>query len=146
MPLVDSNVWVALAFSGHEFHNAARAWLGSQSVRADVRFCRATQQSVLRLLTTAAVVTRYGISPLSNKAAWSTYERFGADKRIGWADEPAGLEPVWKKLASNARPSPKLWMDAYLAAFAISSGVPLVSTDQAFKQFKGLDLILLTAS
>jgi len=35
-------------------------------------------------------------------------------------------------------------MDAYLAAFALSGAHQLVTTDRAFKQFKGLDLLVLT--
>jgi predicted nucleic acid-binding protein len=45
--------------------------------------------------------------------------------------------------AGHAKPSPKLWMDAYLAAFALQSGHRLVTTDRDFRQFKGLDLFLL---
>ncbi len=43
--------------------------------------------------------------------------------------------------------SPKLWMDAYLAAFAISGKLRFVTNDKAFRQFQayGLDLHLLTA-
>jgi uncharacterized protein len=66
-----------------------------------------------------------------------------ADERIAWADEPRGLEASWKKLAAGSRASPKLWMDAYFAAFAITGGYRLVTTDRAFKQFKCLDLLLL---
>jgi toxin-antitoxin system PIN domain toxin len=108
-----------------------------------VLFCRSTQQSFLRLLTTSAVLAPYGIPALSNKAAWSAYEGFRADKRIAWVDEPPGLETHWKKLGSGKIPSPKLWMDAYLAAFALAGGYQIVSTDKAFKQFKRLDLIVL---
>ncbi len=96
-----------------------------------------------RCLTTSAVLAPYGIPPLTNKAAWSTYEGFRADERIGWVDEPRGLETHWRKLASVAKPSPKLWMDAYLAAFALAGGYQIVTTDKAFKQFKRLDLIVL---
>jgi predicted nucleic acid-binding protein len=35
-------------------------------------------------------------------------------------------------------------MDAYLAAFAMAGEYPLVTTDAAFKQFKDLDLIVLS--
>ncbi len=42
--------------------------------------------------------------------------------------------------------SPKLWMDAYMAAFARASGYRLVTTDAAFAQFDGLDLVLLDSS
>ena len=60
-------------------------------------------------------------------------------------DEPPGLMPLWRRLAQRDTASPKLWMDAYLAAFAIASGVGLTTLDRDFKQFKvrGLALDLL---
>jgi predicted nucleic acid-binding protein len=36
-------------------------------------------------------------------------------------------------------------MDAWLAAFAMSCGFEMVTTDKAFKQFKGLHLRLVEA-
>jgi toxin-antitoxin system PIN domain toxin len=144
MMLADSNVWLALALSKHESHGVAVAWLAERKPPETVLFCRSTQQSFLRLLTTRAVLAPYGIPPLSNKAAWSAYEGFLADERILWVAEPSGLESHWKKLARNAKASPKLWMDAYLAAFAMTGGYKLVTTDKAFKQFKGLDLLVLS--
>jgi len=142
MPLADSNVWLALALSKHEFHSAARAWLAERAPH-EALFCRATQQSFLRLLTTSAVFAPYRIPPLTNKAAWSLYGRFLAEERIAWVEEPSGLETLWKKLAGGSKASPKLWMDAYLAAFAMAGGYQLVTTDKALKQFKGLDLLVL---
>ena len=142
MPLADSNVWLALALSKHEFHAPARAWL-AEGLPRQALFCRSTQQSFLRLLTTKAVLAPYRIPPLSNKAAWSVYERFALDERIAWVEEPNGLESAWKKFAGVSTASPKLWMDAYLAAFAVTGGHELVTTDKAFKQFKGLELLLL---
>jgi toxin-antitoxin system PIN domain toxin len=144
MVLADSNVWLALALSKHEFHEAVQAWFARQKPPETVLFCRLTQQSFLRLLTTSAVLSPYGIPPLSNKVAWSAYEGFLEDERIAWAKEPRGLDSSWKKLASASNASPKLWMDAYLAAFAITGAHRLVTTDKAFQQFKRLDLILLT--
>lgn len=52
------------------------------------------------------------------------------------ADEPVELEPVWKKLALRETASPKLWMDAYLAAFALAGRYRMVTTDAAFRQFQ----------
>jgi uncharacterized protein len=141
--LADSNIWLALALSKHPFHSAVRDWFARQKPPAAVLFCRFTQQSFLRLLTTAAVLTPYGIPPLTNQAAWATYEGFFADGRIAWVDEPRGLDRHWKRFAAGAKPSPKLWMDGYLAAFALAGGHRLVTTDKAFKQFKGLDVIVL---
>jgi toxin-antitoxin system PIN domain toxin len=145
MMLPDNNVWFALALSTHTFHARAGAWLAQQADEEAICFCRATQQSFLRLLTTSAAMAPYGLSALSNATAWSLYEQFLADRRITWLAEPRRFDATWKKLAATARPSPKLWMDAYLAAFAISGHHQLVTTDKAFKQFKGLDLLLLSA-
>lgn len=58
-------------------------------------------------------------------------------------EEPAGLERRWKRLAVRDSASPKLWMDAYLAAFALAGGHRLATTDAAFKQFSSLDLDLI---
>jgi uncharacterized protein len=144
MPLADNNVWLALALSKHQFHSAAKGWLKKRSSKAMALFCRSTQQSFLRLLTTTAAMSPYGVHALSNKVAWSVYEGFIADARIDWADEPPGLEPLWKKLAGTPKPSPKLWMDAYLAAFATAGGHQLVTTDRAFEHFKELDVLILS--
>ena len=73
MLLADSNVWLALALSKHVFHAPVRAWLGEQAPR-EALYCRSTQQSFLRLLTTRAVLAPYGIPPLTNQAAWSVYD------------------------------------------------------------------------
>jgi toxin-antitoxin system PIN domain toxin len=144
MVLADSNIWLALALSKHEFHAAARTWLDGLRPR-EAFFCRATQQSFLRLLTTSAVLAPYGIPPLSNKSAWSVYEGFLANDRIAWAEEPRGLERYWKKLSGGSKASPKLWMDAYLAALSLAGGYQLATTDKAFRQFKGLDLLVLSS-
>ena len=72
-----------------------------------------------------------------------TYEELRADGRVRWTAEPKGLERLWKKFARYPNASPKLWMDAYLAAFAIAGGHQLVTTDRAFRQFKDLDVLVL---
>ena len=142
--LCDVNVWLALVLSAHAHHGAARRWLDSVDVERSVFFCRATQQSLLRLLTNAAVLAPYGNPPLTNDQAWAVYEALAADGRIAmWTDEPPGLEGAWKQFALRPAPSPKLWMDAYLAALARAEGARLVTTDAAFRQFEGLDLELL---
>ncbi len=111
---------------------------------ASVLFCRATQQSFLRLLTNASVLRPYGNPPLTNREAWSACEALLTDDRIDFrAAEPAGLEPLWKELATRGTASPKLWMDAYLAAFALAGRYRMVTTDVAFRQFRGLDLLVL---
>jgi predicted nucleic acid-binding protein len=39
---------------------------------------------------------------------------------------------------------PQAVADAYLAAFAISAGHQSVTTDKGYKQFKGLDVLVLS--
>lgn len=144
MMLCDSNVWLALALSKHVHHTTARDWLGKVKEPASILLCRATQQTFLRLLTNASVLSPYGNPPLTNREAWSAYEALLTDDRISFrADEPAGLEALWRRFAVRETASPKLWMDAYLAAFALAGGYQMVTTDAAFKQFQGLDLLVL---
>ncbi|MEI8081192.1 MAG: TA system VapC family ribonuclease toxin [Actinomycetes bacterium] len=145
MKLPDVNIWLALALSEHTHHQAARAWLDAEAEVASLCFCRATQQGVVRLLTTAEVLASYGNPPLTNRQAWGVMESFMEDERITFANEPEGLEEIWKTLAVRDTNSPKLWMDAYLAAFALRSGFQIVTTDKAFAQFHGLDLLVLRA-
>ena len=123
MVLADSNVWLALALSKHHHHRAALDWFATVKAPASVCFCRATQQTFLRLLTNVSVLHPYGNPPLTNRQAWKAYEQLLADDRIVLrAEEPAGLETRWKQLARRDMASPKLWMDAYLAGFALAGG------------------------
>ena len=145
--LCDSNVWLALVLSRHPHRSAAVAWFNTVVNPGSVHFCRATQQSLLRLLTTASVLAPFGNPPLTNHQAWSVYDALLADGRITFqAREPAGLEARWRQFAERRMASPKLWMDAYLAAFALAGGYQMVTTDTAFTQFAGLDLVLLGSS
>jgi len=143
--LVDSNVWIAWSINAHAFHAKVREWTDSLRSNDSIVFCRSTQQSFLRQVTTAALFATYDLPPLTNREAWTAYERFFTDKIVSFATEPKGLDAHWKKFCSGTRPSPKLWMDAYLAAFAIAGGYRFVTTDTGFKQFKGLDLELIEA-
>jgi toxin-antitoxin system PIN domain toxin len=142
--LCDSNVWLALALSKHVHHAAVRRWFDGVDERASVLFCRATQQTLLRLLTNASVLGAYGNPPLTNRQAWSAYGALLADERIAFhAEEPPDLEAHWTRFALRQTASPKLWMDAYLAAFALAAGCRLVTTDAAFEQFRGVDSAIL---
>jgi toxin-antitoxin system PIN domain toxin len=142
--LCDSNVWLALALSTHVHHRAARDWFEAVTEPGSVLFCRATQQTFLRLLTNAAVLGPYGNPPLTNRQAWEAYQALLADDRIAFRpEEPPGLEALWRRFAVRGTASPRLWMDAYLAAFALAGGHRMVTTDAAFRQFGGLDVELL---
>ena len=144
--LADSNIWLALTLSKHGLHRVSREWFDRREEGDPVFFCRSTQQSYLRLLTTAEVLAPYGIEPLRNAEAWAAYEGWLDSEYVAFTEEPRGLDSHWKSFAVREATSPKLWMDAYLAAFAMSGGYQLVTTDQGFKQFRGLDLQVLARS
>lgn len=144
MNLCDVNVWLALVLSAHVHHHAVRRWYESVTAASSVLFCRITQQALLQLLTNAAVLAPYGNPPLTNTQAWTVYEQLAASDRVALrTDEPAGLERAWKQYATRDNASPKLWTDAYLAAFAAAAGLRIVTTDVAFQQFTGVQHLVL---
>ncbi len=86
----------------------------------------------------------YGLPALTNRQAFRLYEQILKDDRIVLrTDEPTRLDTRWKALALRDNASPKIWMDTYLASFALAGGLGLVSTDRAFTAVPGLDLTLL---
>ncbi len=143
--LLDTNVWLAAIFTTHPFHHLAEQTLQQATPAQPVAFCRATQQSFLRLATTPTLLKAYGAEGLTNRDALIALDALLALPQICFRDEPAGVFTLWRTLASCATASPKVWMDAYLAAFAIAGGLRLVTLDNDFKNFvpHGLDLSLL---
>ena len=129
--LCDVNVWLALSLEQHAARPKAAKWLESVDEPASILFCRSTQQSFLRVLTSVSIMAPYGYSALTNGEAWAAFESFMDDDRIAFqADEPLGIERLWEDFATRRIPSPKLWMDAYLGAFAVAAGLTLVTADQ----------------
>jgi toxin-antitoxin system PIN domain toxin len=134
--LFDTNVWLGLTFQSHPLHGAANAALVNATVALPAHFCRATQQSVLRLTSDARLARRYGVAPISNRDAFQRLEAFMALPIVSFIEEPSGLLPQWKAFADLPTASPKRWMDAYLAAFAVEAGLTFVSGDNDFKVFQ----------
>lgn len=143
--LFDTSVWIAAVFPVHPFHAAARAALGRATPAEPAVFCRATQQTFLRLLSTPAVVGPYSTLRLTNRDALTALDVLSAHPYIAEWEERPGTADLWRRLAARDTPSPKVWMDAYLAAFALAGGLRLVSLDREFRNFQpeGLDLELL---
>ena len=125
--LPDVNVWLALASRRHIHAEKCSDWLNSLE-SPEVVFCRVTQMGLLRLLTKDSVM---GTDVLSSRDAWRTYQIILSDARIGFALEPFALAPEWQRLTSQKRPTPNVWTDAYLAAFARAGEFQLVTLDRA---------------
>ena len=140
MLLPDINVWLALVFDAHAHHPPASDWIDSLSDETAC-FCRLTQQGFLRLANNPKVFPNDAVT---TNAAWRLYDTMLGDPRVAFADEPIGLETVWRRLTDGRQFSPKLWNDAYLAAFAETGGYEVVTFDRGFKQYTGAAVTLLT--
>ena len=139
MYLPDINFWLALSFEAHVHHQTALAWFQAQEI-APIAFCRFTQQGFFRLATNPIV---FGDEAMTMSLAWNSYDMFLGDERIYFSDEPSGLESLWRKHTKGFTYSPKVWSDAYLAAFAEASDALLVTFDQGFSSYKGVKTTML---
>ena len=144
--LFDTNVWIGAIFPPHPLHRQARQALDEATPANPAVFCRATQQSFLRLASTPVLLKAYGAQGLTNRDALVALNALLALSQVCEREEPPGVTAQWHRLASRDTASPKVWMDAYLAAFALGGGLRLVTLDLDFKDFEkhGLDLLLLT--
>jgi uncharacterized protein len=138
----DVNVWLALTHDRHAHHATALRWLDSER-DPQLFFCRFTQLGLLRLLTNEQVMAE---DVLSQRKAWQAYRRWLEDSRIDFHREPesADFEALFEELSTRAHPATKLWADAYLAAFAKSSGLTLVTFDRALDRAKQVSVRILS--
>jgi toxin-antitoxin system PIN domain toxin len=143
--LFDTNIWLGALFPTHPFHLQARQALAEATPAVPAVFCRATQQSFLRLVSTPVLLKTYGAPDLTNRDAAVALNALLAMPQVCEREEPPGVVAQWHRLAACETASPKVWMDAYLAAFALGGGLRLVSLDHDFKTYTqhGLDLLLL---
>jgi predicted nucleic acid-binding protein len=103
-------------------------------------FCRFTPLGFLRLLTNPRVM---GSEVKSQRDAWRVYDRWFSDPRIGFIAEPAAVEPALREWTQSPRAISNIWPEAYLAAIAGAGGHTLLTLDQGFARFDGLDVVVL---
>jgi uncharacterized protein len=140
MFLLDVNVWIALAFATHVHHAAAKGWF--ENVPSGLFFfCRATQQGFLRLATDPRVLRSDAVT---TPAAWRLYDAILRDHRISFSSEPIGLEPIWRDYTQTGAFTPKVWNDAFLAAFARAADFEIVTFDKGFSRYNGVKCTTLS--
>jgi len=137
--LVDVNVWLALALIGHVHQTTTLKWFEESAIGLTY-FCRVTQQGLLRLLTNPKVM---GANILTAGDAWKLYDTLYQDSRVRFAEEPPGLEDLWREQTRGVQTSPNFWTDAYLAAFAAATGLTIVTFDKQFALRKNVSVRLL---
>lgn len=136
--LPDINVWLALAVKEHLHHMPAmRYWLNEAA--APVCFCRVTMLGLVRLLSQPKVM---GASALSLQAAMQAFQGWLELPGVRWVDEPAECSRTLTDVVAQGL-APRLWTDAYLAAFARSANLRVISFDADFRRFDHLALLHL---
>lgn len=136
MDLPDLNLWFALLVPEHPFHPEAQRYWG---VAAEPVLVRVTALGLLRLLTNPKAM---GGKPLEVGEAWRVYRELRGPAGVPVVEEPEGLEDALSFLVAQGF-GYRHWTDAYLAAFALAGGYRLVTFDQGFLRFPGLNLLLL---
>ena len=140
--LADLNFLLPVVVRAHPHHTAALAWYREQPAET-IGMCRIVQLGLIRLLGNSHVMQD---QVLSARAALDLTATLLTDERMEFWHEPIGLDDCLPRLLRYNVPTRSLVGDAYLAAFAISGKVSMVTFDSGFRQFDGLSLQLLNTS
>jgi toxin-antitoxin system PIN domain toxin len=138
----DVNVWIALTIAEHKHHEAARGWYDTAPWDSLV-FSRVTQMAFLRLLTNEHVM---GKRVATASGAWEIMDSLLQYPEIRFVPEMDGIDTVWREFSKSRESSPNLWTDAWLAAFALTTGFRLVTFDRGFFRFAGVPLEILSTT
>ena len=137
--LCDVNVLLALVYARHAHHDQAVRWVDDKREQ-EIVLCRATQLALLRLLSNATVMQQ---DTCTHKNAWQIWDSILSDDRFVFVSEPDGIERYLRQYTQVDVPSPKLWQDAYLAAFCRSTALQIATFDRGFRRFPDLQFVLL---
>ena len=140
--LPDVNVWLALLNRQHPHHSVAKAYWNSATGQR-ISFCRIT---MLGLLPLSINKVDMGGTSYTTTQAWQAYNSVVGLPEVSFMAEPAGIELAMQKLTHLTKDGVPEWTDAYLAAFASSAHLRMVSFDKGFKQYSGLNLLTLTVN
>ena len=138
--LCDLNFLLSVITDRHKGFAVSTSWLDPKS-DSSLGLCRLTQLGLLRLLSNKSVM---GEDVCTQKEAWNVWDQLLSDNRFTFWTEPLKLDLQLRSLTLGRQITPKLWNDAYLAAFALASSRSLVTFDKGFSQFENLGLDLLT--
>jgi toxin-antitoxin system PIN domain toxin len=134
--LIDVNVVFAIVVERHVHHATAWQWWEGQP-SSSVGLCLPVRLGLLRLLTSAKAMEDAPVSTGEALAAWDAME---ADERTYAITNPTSTsEACFRNNVADRIPSPNLWTDALLAAWAETAGCRLTSFDGGFRSFPGLE-------
>lgn len=137
--MCDVNILLALVAQRHAHHERCKCWWRSRDHSSPLLICREVQIALLRLLATEAVMAK---ETLTLPRAWALYAALLKCGGFRTVREPRGIDVAWERVCRPYKRSPKVVMNAYLAAFAMAGGYTLVTLDTAFRNFDGLSLVI----
>jgi uncharacterized protein len=141
--LIDVNVLFAIVVERHVHHAAAWDWWEKQAADS-VGLCLQTRLGLLRLLTNARAMEHEPVNPDEALAAW---DAIAADERTFDIGNPSGTSEVcFRRNVKGRQPTPNLWTDALLAAWAEAANYRLTSFDGGFRSFPNLEFEWLQVS
>ena len=138
--LCDVNVLLALCHAEHRHHEVARSWMDAITEPRSVGLCRVTQLALLRLLNNPVVL---GGDAWRGRDVWRITDLLLEDDRFTFHTEPPEVGDALRRFTEPMGISLKAWSDAYLAAFAQTAHLTLVSFDRGFRQYAGLETMIL---
>ena len=137
--LPDLNVWLALASPNHQHHSSAVQYWEKQASQ-QVLFCTTTALGLVRLVMQPKVMGGAALMPADASALLETFLQ---QPGVSHAQPTSDGWDVFHLLMRQADLTPRLCTDAHLAALAITNQWRLVSFDQDFQLFSGLNLLEL---
>ena len=137
--LADANVVFPLLLSRHPHRKAALAWLNSAQ-SGEVGVCRMVQLAGLRLSCNRTVMGPDVQRPVE---AYRALRMLLMDERFAFTPEPENLDINLRTMIEGREPTPSLWSDAYLAAFAFSEDLTVVTFDRGMKSFPHAEVMWL---
>jgi hypothetical protein len=135
--LPDLNIWLALSSEDHPMHRLALDYWRREAP-SSLAFCRVTAIGLPRLLCQK---THPASIPFTPAEAWEMYQSWRSKEGVFLQPDPEGVEERLASFVKLGLVIPRLWTDAYLAAFAMAAGHRLVSFDRDFERFPGLNLL-----
>ena len=118
--LLDGNVIVALAWSGHPFHGRASHWLRTLPAGDMIATCPITEGTLLR------IHMQHGFDR-SSEAAWAALRAIHSHPRhVFWAEAFSYTEIAPTRLTAHRQVT-----DAWLAELARRKGAKLATLDEA---------------
>ncbi|MBW0174372.1 MAG: PIN domain-containing protein [Vulcanococcus sp.] len=137
--LPDLNVWLALVWPEHNHHRQALKYWEHQASQ-QILFCTVTALGLVRLVCQPKLM---GDAMKTPREASALLEAFCQQPGVGMAAAEHGGWEVFHQLVRTNNLPARLCTDTHLAALAMANGWRLVSFDQDFKRFEGLELLSL---